>query len=116
MAEQYHQQYSYHEMSNKVEQADRSLLRKRANEPTGEVESLRGRSDIGRMGDKIPQAAAPALPKPKKQKKQQETTTIQREPTFVARQTILDVDNVTGYRPTTPMARAAYEALLVRKE
>mmetsp|Transcript_8476 Transcript_8476/g.10427 ORF Transcript_8476/g.10427 Transcript_8476/m.10427 type:complete len:86 (+) Transcript_8476:161-418(+) len=45
--------YAYQEMSNKVEQADRSQLYPRMNEPTGEVESLWGRNDVGRMGDKI---------------------------------------------------------------
>merc|ERR1712238_112673 len=45
--------YSYQEMSSKVEQSDRSLLRSRAHEPTGEVESLRGRNKIGRMGDRV---------------------------------------------------------------
>ena len=53
MAENKHQGYSYHEMSNKVERADRSLLRSRAHEPTGEVETLRGRTDVGRMGDRL---------------------------------------------------------------
>eukprot|EP00560_Eucampia_antarctica_P005478 CAMPEP_0197839932 /NCGR_PEP_ID=MMETSP1437-20131217/45030_1 /TAXON_ID=49252 ORGANISM="Eucampia antarctica, Strain CCMP1452" /NCGR_SAMPLE_ID=MMETSP1437 /ASSEMBLY_ACC=CAM_ASM_001096 /LENGTH=63 /DNA_ID=CAMNT_0043449407 /DNA_START=11 /DNA_END=199 /DNA_ORIENTATION=+ len=47
--------YAYGEMSNKVQQADRSLLRPRgSDEPTGEVESLWGRGkDIGRMGDRV---------------------------------------------------------------
>ena len=53
MAEDFNKKYSYHEMSNKVEQADRSQFRRRAHEPTGEVETLRGRSDIGRMGDRV---------------------------------------------------------------
>ncbi len=45
--------YAYGEMSNKVQQADRSSRRFRPEEGTGEVESLRNRSDIGRMGDRI---------------------------------------------------------------
>ena len=49
--------YAYSEMSNKVQQADRSSRRSRGfgsgADGTGEVESLRGRSDVGRMGDRI---------------------------------------------------------------
>jgi hypothetical protein len=45
--------YAYNEMSNKVQQADRSLLRSVRSEPTGEVESLWARKDVGRMGDRI---------------------------------------------------------------
>jgi hypothetical protein len=49
--------YAYSEMSNKVHQADRSSRRSRGfgsgADGTGEVESLRGRSDVGRMGDRI---------------------------------------------------------------
>ena len=45
--------YAYGEMSNKVQQANRSQRRIRAEEGTGEVESWRNRTDIGRMGDRI---------------------------------------------------------------
>lgn len=139
--------YSYHEMSNKVEQADRRLLRARAHEPTGEVESLRGRTDIGRMGDRVgggdgggpddddaAAAAAAAAKRPpeleehyqRRQRKKQksgkggnEAAAPKKERTAVAGisaggQTILDLDNLTGYQPTTSLARAAYESLLVR--
>ena len=50
--EELQKRYAYHEMSNKVEQADRTAVRRGRGEPTGEVESLRGRADIGRMGDR----------------------------------------------------------------
>lgn len=45
--------YDYGEMSNKVQQADRSMRRIRAEEGTGEAESLRNRANIGRMGDRL---------------------------------------------------------------
>ena len=51
--EELQKQYAYHEMSSKVVQADRSARRSRRGEPTGEVESLRGRTDVGRMGDRV---------------------------------------------------------------
>jgi len=50
--------YSYSEMSNKVQQADRSRRSRGAAEGTGEVESLRGRTDIGRMGDRVAASAS----------------------------------------------------------
>lgn len=118
--------------------ADRRLIRARAHEPTGEVESLRGRTDIGRMGDRIEStatatesigAAGQSKRRPreimetlqrKKQKLDQSTnvpTHQQNRKESVALtsggQTILDLDNLTGYQPTTPSARAAYETLLV---
>lgn len=119
--------YSYQEMSSKVEQADRSLLRSRAHEPTGEVESLRGRNKIGRMGDRViggererekhtrPSELLRDQQKKKKAKKQQQQHVVADNiVTASGGQGILDLDNLTGYQPTTQMARAAYEALLVR--
>jgi pre-mRNA-splicing helicase BRR2 len=112
-----HQKYSYHEMSNKVQQADRSMLRSRASEPTGEVESLRGRSDKGRMGDRVDQKdkARPSELQNAQRKKQKKDPAEKKESVVTASggQTILDFDNLTGYQPSTQQARAAYEALLV---
>ena len=121
--------YSYYEMSSKVEQADRSLLRSRAHEPTGEVESLRGRNDVGRMGDRLagiragqkharPSELLREMQKKKKAKKQQlpdDYRSRRSENLVVASggQSILDVDNLTGYQPTTETARIAYENILV---
>lgn len=134
MADSNQQGYSYSEMSNKVQQADRSLLRGRANEPTGEVESLRGRRDIGRMGDRVAAGTSgdsgttSKHPRPsellnekKKSKKQRRDLSEggpsrKRTESAVAAsggRTILDLENLTGYQPTTQMARAAYESLLV---
>ena len=122
MAENYHQKYSYHEMSNKVEQADRSLLRSRAGESTGEVESLRGRQDVGRMGDRV---LAQKTSRPKdiqetvqRKKQKRDPDVLRTKESVVAGsggQTILDFDNLTGYQPSTQQARAAYETLLVRR-
>lgn len=135
--------YAYQEMSNKVEQADRSLLRSVRSEPTGEVESLRGRKDIGRMGDRAAAstsafssstaAAAKRRPAELEEKiekaKKRRTTKAQQEDLvgfskksqqqqqqqqnhLLVGQSILDV-NLTGYQPTNPNSRAAYESLLV---
>ena len=105
-------QYAYHEMSSKVVQADRSARRNRG-EPTGEVESLRGRSDIGRMGDRV--TVATEAPPPVKKKARREGPVPKKEkPSLLSGTSILEM-NVTGYQPTTPAARAAYENLLVRR-
>ncbi|KAL3923274.1 MAG: hypothetical protein SGILL_001748 [Bacillariaceae sp.] len=130
MAEQNSNQkgYSYAEMSNKVVQQGRG---NRSNEPTGEVESLRGRKSIGRMGDRVAAGdgghAAAKHPRPsellnekKKSKKQRQDPlgdagARKRAENAVAAsggQTILDLDNLTGYQPTTQMARSAYENIL----
>jgi pre-mRNA-splicing helicase BRR2 len=135
MSEKFNQKgYSYSEMSNKVEQADRSLIRARAHEPTGEVESLRGRKDIGRMGDRVaggdgggskhprPSEILNEMKKSKKQRRDLSGNTgmglarkrSQNVAAASGGQTILDLDNLTSYQPTTRMARAAYESLLVR--
>ena len=113
------QKYSYNEMSNKVQQADRSMLRGRASEPTGEVVSLRGRSDVGRMGDRVDQKdkARPSEVQNAQRKKQKKDPAEKKESVVSASggQTILDFDNLTGYQPSTQQARAAYEALLVSR-
>ena len=133
MADNNNQKYSYQEMSNKVEQADRSLLRSRASEPTGEVETVRGRSGIGRMGDRLDAAAPQKKSRPfeirekmqqrKKQKRGDTKESVdgvgssRRNRGVVTGasggQTILDFDNLTGYQPSTQTARLAYEKLLV---
>ncbi len=118
MAENSNQKYSYHEMSNKVEMADRSLLRARAHEPTGEVETLRGRSDVGRMGDRVVTTGKthPLELQEKLQRKKHKTDGTVKESVVHASggQSILDFENLTGYQPTTQRARGAYETILVR--
>lgn len=120
--------YAYHEMSNKVEQADRSRRRNRG-EPTGEVESLRGRNDIGRMGDRVIKTEKTEFTskieraRKKRQKREHHGGTATSSGATSSRggdniltvsggQSILDVGNLTGYQPTTDSARVAYENLL----
>jgi len=115
-------------MSSKVEQADRSLLRSRAHEPTGEVESLRGRNDVGRMGDRMVGGGGQKHTRPSEllrdqEKKRKKTKKQQQPEDYNARrsdhfdvasrgQSILDLDKFRGYQPTTQSARAAYETIL----
>ena len=134
--------YAYQEMSNKVEQADRSQLMPRSGEATGEVESLWGRKQLGRMGDnvmatkrdrpqevvdKLKEAAAKA-----KKKRKREGAGAGGEINYEKKkdsilnssggQTLLDLENVGGgggiegsrsrYQPSHGSSRAAYESLL----
>ena len=57
--EELQKQYGYAAMSNKVEQAVRTPRDR--NEATGEVETLRGRNNIGRMGDRVTAANVAAV-------------------------------------------------------
>jgi pre-mRNA-splicing helicase BRR2 len=107
-------QYAYHEMSNKVESSKRS--RRIRGEPTGEVESLRGRTDVGRMGDRIDDRPVKKLKPDVKLMKDPITTGSgstrgSSAAAIASGQTILDV-NVRAYQPTTPSSKAAYERLL----
>mmetsp|Transcript_36533 Transcript_36533/g.88227 ORF Transcript_36533/g.88227 Transcript_36533/m.88227 type:complete len:2300 (-) Transcript_36533:2494-9393(-) len=143
--------YSYHEMSNKVEKADRSLIYRRSNEPTGEVETLRGKTNIGRMGDRVagggsstdasskrPPELEEHYQKRLKKKQKSGANNASNVAAAVAAsssaggkgsssgtkgfasvagiseggRTILDLDDLTGYQPTTPGARASYETVL----
>eukprot|EP00977_Amphora_coffeiformis_P011173 scaffold2671_cov167-Amphora_coffeaeformis.AAC.11 len=110
-------QYAYHEMSNKVQKAERSRGRHR--EPTGEVETLRGRTDF-RMGDRVATAESHKKNKPDgppKKKPKTATPSSSAAPSggglVVSKgQSILDLGNLTGYQPKTEQAKAAYENLL----
>jgi len=124
--------YSYHEMSNKVEKADPSARRRRRGEGTGEVESLRGRTDVGKMGDRVAQAekteytARVERARKKRQKREHNPDKTNSNAAAGAGaanvlaaataggQSILDLGDLTGYQPSTDGARAAYENLLVR--
>eukprot|EP00978_Attheya_sp_CCMP212_P008635 scaffold20299_cov53-Attheya_sp.AAC.1 len=138
MAERDAQQklYAYGEMSNKVEQADRSQRRRRDGEGTGVVESLRGRTDAGRMGDRVSATQAASDTKQSRpaelvekmeraQKKRTKREQMQKGSggtgsgrrgenilTSSGGQTILDLGTLTGYQPSNPSSRAAYERFL----
>jgi pre-mRNA-splicing helicase BRR2 len=107
--EELQKRYAYHAMSNKVEQADRSSRRVRGSEGTGEVETLRGRRDIGRMGDRVEEGQPP--PPPTKKAKHVPSGPPSRRVAH-GNETILDLGNLTGYQPTTEQAKAAYESIL----
>jgi pre-mRNA-splicing helicase BRR2 len=136
--EELRKQYGYAAMSNKVEQAVRTRDRN-SNEATGEVESLRNRSDIGRMGDRVVVSnnnnASSILQKIKKNKNHDHDNSMmnQQPPnkkskrsdtiTFstsshsniaVSGDTILDLGyNIgTSYQPSNDQTRIAYERLL----
>ncbi|KAL7572112.1 hypothetical protein ACA910_001749 [Epithemia clementina (nom. ined.)] len=130
--------YAYHEMSNKVEQADRRGLRR--GEATGEVESLRAfKGELPRMGDRLldhrqkkqeggDTSASGGGPPPKKKVKRSTTatgTTHQQDADLLKSssskpavagggggQSIADLGNLTGYHPSTDQAKHAYEGLL----
>ena len=143
--------YAYGEMSNKVQQANRNNRRIRAEEGTGEVESLRNRTGIGRMGDRISSSGTnntdgnedrskrrPAeleeikeRASKKRQKREQATgggigdgnTTMTAggknkrrngESVLMSSggQSILDMGELNGYKPTHAGTRATYESLL----
>ncbi len=129
--------YAYSEMSNKVQQADRSKRRSRG-DGTGEVESLRGRNDIGRMGDRVNASASasskqdrPAeleemMERAKKKRQKREGTanggagdlTSKKQNILMSSggQSILDMGELNGYQPTHAGSRASYESLLVSQD
>lgn len=117
--------YAYSEMSNKVQKADRSQRRSRG-EATGEVESLRGQKNVGRMGDRVQnmekKEKRPAELKEmmeraqkKKQKREQASGSKRGEHVLLASggQSILDLGELNRYQPTHAGSRANYESLLV---
>lgn len=122
--EEIQKQYGYAAMSNKVEQAVRTRRTTGDSMATGEVESLRGRHDIGRMGDRVTATTTttsshsnklkdtlkdPLIVEPPKKKAKRTTSSI-----AVSGDTILDLGHNLGasYQPSTEQAREAYERLL----
>mmetsp|Transcript_7976 Transcript_7976/g.22253 ORF Transcript_7976/g.22253 Transcript_7976/m.22253 type:complete len:1913 (+) Transcript_7976:252-5990(+) len=146
--EEINRQYAYSAMSNMVTQADRSARRSRGGDGTGEVETLRGRTDIGRMGDslsggkKVGVGAGDADNSNKEMEEIRERANRKRmkreKASGAAAATgaaageagqskrsrragvewsgggggILDMGEISGYRPTTVGARSNYEAML----
>lgn len=148
--------YAYNEMSNKVTQADRSARRGRGGDgSTGEVETLRGRTDIGRMGDAIGGGggskagsgdATPGIDtgrneasreieeirekaNKRRMKREKASGGGGADPPGQGKRrragidwagvgtgtSILDMGEISGYRPTTVGARSNYESLLVSR-
>lgn len=144
--EELNRQYAYSAMSNMVTQADRSARRSRGGDGTGEVETLRGRTDIGRMGDALSggkrggaDAADVATNKEMEEiRERANRKRMKREKASGATPAgavageagkmkrsrragvewsgggggILDMGEISGYRPTTIGAMTNYEALL----
>lgn len=120
--------YAYSEMSNKVQQADRSARRNRT-EGTGEVDTLRGRSDIGRMGDRIlsrsevekrPAELEEMMERAKKKRQTREQNHHGAKENILLSsgggQSILDIGELNKYQPTHPGSRSSYESLLVSQK
>ena len=133
--------YAYSEMSNKVQQANRSQRRSRG-DGTGEVESLRGRSDVGRMGDRVvstvssgsnnngntdnaqktqrPAELEEMMERARKKRQKRDGNggdghSMKRQNILMSSggQSILDLGELNGYQPTHAGSRDSYERLLV---
>ena len=85
------------------------------------METLRGRSDIGRMGDRIDAVGASDRTRRrefdgenqrKKHKQDQEQRPKIAAVTTVGK-SIVDLDNVAGYEPSTQKSKKAFETMLV---
>ena len=122
-------QYKYSAMSNLVLQADRRFVTRRADEATGDPESLAGRLRITDMGSRV---ARDAAPKPKKntgmpdvergglqegqdilarEQRKRKGDPSQMRDTGILGQTDLLVEDLR-YRPRTPATRATYDLIL----
>ena len=123
--------YAYSEMSNKVQKADRSQRRSRGGDGTGEVESLRGRNNVGRMGDRVAASASMKQERPaeledrmkKAKKKRQKREGVgmgdrcsKKHNILMSSggQSTLDMGELNVYQPTHAGSRASYESVLVR--
>lgn len=122
--------YAYQEMSNKVEQADRSLLHPRSQTEHDGAESLWGKANIGRMGDRAGTSEiekkksdkdkkssknSSTSSSDKKRKRGKEEEDVVQKKTILGEsggQTILDLGKLSGYQPTHASSRSAYESLL----
>lgn len=144
--EELNRQYAYSAMSNMVTQADRSARRSRGGDGAGEVETLRGRTDIGRMGDALSggkrgggdagdvttnKEMEEIRERANRKRMKREKASGAAAPAGAAAGKIkrsrragvewsgggggiLDMGEISGYRPTTIGAMSNYEALLVR--
>ncbi|CAM9911870.1 unnamed protein product, partial [Phaeothamnion confervicola] len=120
-------QFEYKANSNLVLEVDRESRRRGAAEPTGEVESLWGKTRTMQMGDRVAKVRRPELEeKLKKSKEKRERRDAgedaarqrsKRQKVFVAGKgaSVLteteDLDSI-NYRPKTRDSREAYESIL----
>ena len=113
-------QYEYKANSNLVLEADRDGLRRSQDEASGEVETMHGKTNKLRMGDRLvyekKQQSAKAEQKPRsKRSHEEEAITGISKKKKVGNKNILagteDLDSI-NYRPKTRETRIAYEELL----
>jgi pre-mRNA-splicing helicase BRR2 len=118
MAEDYAKksQYNYEATSNLVLQADKSIIDKRdRDESTGEVQSLVGKLDGTRMGDRYIRTRPPAQEEVKpKRKKDDITMSSATYDKLKGESSMASTGDISGilYRPKTKETRATYEILL----
>ena len=118
MAEEYarNRQYEYRANSNLVLEAERESRRR--DEATGEVESLWGKLEKQRMGDKISTTKNTDFEEKKRRAKEKKRGNNSDETLFSTKrkkkETSLasDVDVASGYTPKTKESRRAFEELL----
>ncbi|KAJ3274830.1 DEIH-box ATPase [Terramyces sp. JEL0728] len=100
--------YSYKGNANQVLQADRRFITKRDNEHTGEAESLYGKVDFKKMGDR---AHVETKPKRKAPTQKKAPTHKKKKSQYIS---VLDAtDNYVGYEPKTQKTIEAFELILV---
>ena len=113
-------QYEYKANSNLVLEADRDGLRRARDEASGEVETIHGKTDKLRMGDRLTyekgQTSIQAEQKPniKRSHEDEAITGISKKKKQGNKNILIgteDLDSI-NYRPKTRETRVAYEELL----
>lgn len=108
-------QYEYRANSNLVLEADRES-RRRSDEPTGEVESLWGKIDSQRMGDRVTSTAVNADLEEKKKRARAKRRQSDDDPSSNKKHRVEsgfgNEEAYYGYVPKTPSSRLAYDRLL----
>ncbi|CAO1628538.1 unnamed protein product [Sympodiomycopsis kandeliae] len=116
--------YQYSALSSQITQADRRLIDRNYNEPTGEAETLKGRVNIKDMGSRVQRETIKDLDKKKAkahaqaQAKTQAKTQSQSQPQPSSRGNYSDVLQATAdlegltYTPRTAETREIYELIL----
>ena len=122
MAEDFsrNRQYEYKANSNLVLEADRDGLRRAKDEASGEVETMHGKTEKLRMGDRLvyekiqPSVKAEHKPKPKRGYEEEAITGINKKKKRENKNILAGTDDLDSinYRPKTRETRIAYEELL----